>query len=88
MMEILIILSMPAMVALMLAVHAWAAPAQQVFAAMAVAFMGLTTVVTCSVHFVILTVSRRTEFAGQPWLASPSPHPLRGLSGADRANGS
>jgi len=70
MMEILIILSMPAMVALMIAVHAWAPPGTQVFAAMAIAFMALTTVVTCSVHFVILTVSHRTEFAGQPWLPS------------------
>jgi len=63
MMEILIILSMPAMVALMIAVHAWASPG-----AMAVVFMALTTVVTCSVHFVILTVSHRAEFAGQSWL--------------------
>ena len=70
MMEILIILSMPAMVALMVAVHAWATPARKVFAAMAVVFMALTTVVTCSVHFVILTVSHRAESAGQPWLMS------------------
>ena len=34
MMEILIILSMPAMVALMIAVHAWASPGTKVFAAM------------------------------------------------------
>ena len=32
--------------------------------------MALTTVVTCSVHFVILTVSHRAEFAGQSWLPS------------------
>ena len=70
MMETLIILTMPAMVALMIAVHAWAAPAQKVFAAMAVVFMALATVVTCSVHFVILTVSHRAEFAAQLWLPS------------------
>lgn len=70
MMEILIILSMPAMVALMIAVHAWATPEKKVFAALSVVFMSLTAVVTSSVHFVILTVSHRTEFAGQPWLVS------------------
>jgi hypothetical protein len=70
MMEILIILSMPAMVALMIAIHAWAPPGKEAFAALAVAFMALTTVVTCSVHFVILTVSHRSEFADQSWLPS------------------
>ena len=69
-MEILIILSMPAMVALMIAIHASATPGKKAFAALAVAFMALATVVTSSVHFVILTVSHRTEFADQSWLPS------------------
>lgn len=68
MMEILIIISMPAMVAMMIAIHAWAAPSRKVFAAVGVVFMALTTVVTSSVHFVILTVSHRAELLGQPWL--------------------
>lgn len=70
MMEILIILSMPAMVGLMIAVHASASPEEKVFGVLAVTFMGLVTVLTCSVHFVILTVSHRAEFAGQSWLPS------------------
>ena len=31
--------------------------------------MGLLAGVTCSVHFVILTLSRQAAFAGQPWLS-------------------
>jgi hypothetical protein len=58
------------MVGLMIAVHAWASPETKVFGVMAVVFMGLVTVLTCSVHFVILTVSHRDEFAGQAWLPS------------------
>jgi hypothetical protein len=68
MMEILIILMMPAMVGLMVAVHAWAAPETKVYGLLATVFMGLSTVVTCSVHFVILTVTHRAEFAGQSWV--------------------
>jgi hypothetical protein len=68
MMEVLIILTMPVMVALMVAVHAWAAPQTKVYSLLAVVFMALLTVVTCSVHFVILTVSHRAEFVGQSWL--------------------
>jgi hypothetical protein len=68
MMEVLIILSMPVMVALMVAVHAWAAPQTKVYGLLAVVFMGLSTVVTCSVHFVTLTVIHRAEFAGQSWV--------------------
>jgi len=68
MMEILIILTMPVMVALMVAVHAWAAPQTKVYGLLALMFMGLLTVVTCSVHFVILSVTHRAEFAEQSWV--------------------
>jgi len=66
--EVLIILMMPVMVALMVAVHAWAPPRAKAFSMVAVVFMGLLAGVTCSVHFVILTLSRQAAFAGQPWL--------------------
>ena len=33
-----------------------------------VIFMGLLAGVTCSLHFVILTLGRQPEFTGQPWL--------------------
>jgi hypothetical protein len=66
--EILIILMMPVMVALMVAIHAWASPETKVFSVMALVFMGLLAGLTCGVHFVILTVSRDAAFAGLPWL--------------------
>ena len=66
--EILIVLMMPVMVALMVALHAWASPATKAFSLMALVFMGLVAGLTCSLHFVILTVSRQTAFAGLSWL--------------------
>ena len=68
MMEILIILTMPVMVGLMVAVHAWATPQTKVYSLLALVFMGLLTGLTCSVHFVILTVTHQAEFVGQSWL--------------------
>jgi hypothetical protein len=59
---------MPAMIALMVAVHAWAPTRVKTFSLTAVVFMALLGGVTCSVHFVILTMSRQTAFAGQSWL--------------------
>jgi hypothetical protein len=66
--EILIILMMPAMVALMVAVHAWAPMGVKTLSLISVVFMGLLAGETCSLHFVILTLSRLPEFARQPWL--------------------
>jgi hypothetical protein len=66
--EILIILMMPLMVALMVAVHSWAPAEAKVFSLLALIFMSLLAGVTCSVHFVILTVSRQSAFAGFSWM--------------------
>ncbi len=66
--EVLIIFMMPVMVALMVAVHAWAPLHAKALSLISVVFMGLLAGVTCSLHFVILTVSRQPAFAGQPWL--------------------
>ena len=66
--EVLIIVMMPMMVALMVAVHAWAPSHAKPLTLIAVVFMGLLAGVTCSVHFVILTLSRQVAFAGQSWL--------------------
>jgi hypothetical protein len=66
--EVLIIVMMPVMVALMMAVHAWAPSHLKTLSLTAVVFMGLVAGVTCSVHFVILTLSRQAAFAGQSWL--------------------
>jgi hypothetical protein len=66
--EILIILLMPAMVALMIAVHAWSPPHVKALSLTSVVFMGVLAGETCGLHFVILTLSRQPDFAGQPWL--------------------
>ena len=66
--EILIIVLTPAMVALMVAIHAGAPARVKPLSLMAVLFMTLLAGVTCSVHFSILTLSRHAAFAGQSWL--------------------
>jgi hypothetical protein len=66
--EVLIIIMMPVMVALMVAVHAWAPVHAKALSLISLVFMGLLAGVTCSLHFVILTLSRQPEFTGQPWL--------------------
>jgi len=66
--EILIIALMPAMVAMMVAVYAWAPARQKTFGMLAVIFMGLLAGVTMSLHFVILCVSRQPAFEALPWL--------------------
>src|SRR5215208_1270045 len=66
--EVLIITMMPAMVALMVVVHAWAPMHAKTLSLTSLVFMGILAGLTCSVHFVILTLSRQPEFAGQPWL--------------------
>jgi hypothetical protein len=66
--EILIIVMMPAMVALMVAVHAWAPPHAKTLTLTSVVFMGLLAGMTSIVHFCILTLSRQPEFSGQSWV--------------------
>lgn len=66
--EVTIIVMMPAMVALMVAIHGWAPARAKPLSLTAAVFMGLLCVMTCSVHFLILTVSRHPAFAEQPWL--------------------
>jgi hypothetical protein len=66
--EVLILVMMPVMVGLMVAVHAWAPPHAKPLSLTAIVFIGALAAVTCSVHFVILTLSRQAAFAGQPWL--------------------
>jgi hypothetical protein len=66
--EILIILVMPAIVALIVAVHAWAPMQVKTLSLISLVFMSLLAGLTCSLHFVILTLSRQSEFTGQSWL--------------------
>src|SRR5215212_9700679 len=66
--EVLIIVLMPAMVALMVSVHAWAPMHAKTLTLTSVVFMGLLAGVTSIVHFCVLTLSRHPEFAGRSWL--------------------
>jgi hypothetical protein len=65
--EVLIIVMMPVIVVLMTAVHAWAPPDRKVLTLLALVFMALLAVVTCGLHFVVLTLSHKAAFQGQPW---------------------
>jgi hypothetical protein len=66
--EIMIIVMMPAMVALMVAVHAWVPTHAKTLTLTSVVFMGLLAGMTSIVHFCILTLSRQPEFSGQSWV--------------------
>jgi hypothetical protein len=59
---------MPVMVALIVAVHAWAPSHAKALSLTSVVFMSLLAGVTCSLHFMILTLSRQVAFAGQSWM--------------------
>jgi hypothetical protein len=65
--ELLIVVTAPLMVIVMIAVHAYASPETRMYSLTALAFMVIMAGITCSVHFVILTVSRQIEAAGFPW---------------------
>lgn len=62
--EVLILLLAPAMVALMAAVHAWAPLESRTFSLIALSFTVMLATITCSVHFSILTLSGQLGFAG------------------------
>ena len=66
-MEVLILLLMPLLVALMAAVHAWAPPEVRIYGHLALVFMALVAGLTSAIHFVLLTVGRHPAFAGLPW---------------------
>lgn len=63
MLEILILLLAPLMVMLAAAIYAWAPERSKVWGLLSLVFMSLMAVITCSVHFVILSVSRDTAMA-------------------------
>jgi len=66
--EVLIIVMMPAMVALMVAVHAWAPLDTKALTLTSLVFMSLLAGETFIVHFCILTLSHQAEFRAQSWL--------------------
>jgi hypothetical protein len=65
--EVLIIVIAPVMVGLTVALHARAEPHHKPFAIASTTFMAMCAVVTCSVHFSTLTLSRQPSFVGQDW---------------------
>lgn len=67
--ELLIVLMMPIMVTVMVVLHAYASPEARVYSMTALVMMIITAVITTSVHFVILTVSRHVEITGIPWIS-------------------
>jgi hypothetical protein len=66
-MEVLILAIVPVMVAFMVALHAWAPDECKPIALLGIAFMSMCAVVTCSVHFAILTLSRQPSVASAAW---------------------
>ena len=67
-MEVLIVVMAPLMVAVMVAVHTSAARAVKAYSLTALAFMIVCAGITSSVHFVVLTVGRQVEFTSVSWL--------------------
>lgn len=61
--EALILVLAPAMVALMAAVHAWSPQRHKGLSLAALSFTTMLAILTCSVHFVILTLSGQPGFA-------------------------
>ena len=66
-MEVLILAIAPAMVAFTVGLYAWATAERKSLALLSGVFMSMCAVVTCSVHFAVLTLSRQAAFAGPDW---------------------
>lgn len=66
-MEMLILAITPTMVAFTVGLHAVASAERKSFALLSVIFMSMCAVLTCSVHFTVLTLSRQPAFAAAEW---------------------
>lgn len=66
--EVTIILIMSFGIALLSVIHVWASDQTKVFSFIAVVFMSLVAVITCSVHFVVLTMSRQPVIGEAVWM--------------------
>lgn len=62
--EVLILIMMPVFVTLMAVIHVRASAAARLFTLIGLVFAGLLAGLTSSVHFVVLIVSRQSEFSG------------------------
>lgn len=66
-MEMLILLIAPLMLIVMAGVDSYASDETKIFSRIALIFMIIMTVITSSIHFVILTFSRLSSVADSPW---------------------
>lgn len=66
-MEVLILAIAPAMVVFTVGLHAWAPADRRSLTRLSVIFMSMCALVTCCVHFVVLTLSRQPAFATASW---------------------
>ena len=66
-MEILILAIAPGMVAFTVGLYAWASTEAKSLALLSVLFMSMCAVVTCCVHFAVLTLSRHPAYADPEW---------------------
>jgi hypothetical protein len=65
--ELLIVVMAPLVIIVMVAIYAYASSETKMYSLIALLFMAIMAVITCSVHFVILTVSQQIEAAGFSW---------------------
>lgn len=66
-MELLILVLAPVMVVFTTSLRAWVPPTGKSAAVLGIVFMAMCAVVTCSVHFVVLTLSRQPAFIETDW---------------------
>jgi len=69
-MELIILLIMPFLLICMTVIHMYAKPEDKVYSQIALIFMIILAVITSSVHFIILTVSRQMETTRFSWFFS------------------
>jgi hypothetical protein len=65
--ELLIIILGPLMVTTIGVVHMYASSQQKIYSLLALVFISIATLITCSLHFAILTLSRQPAFADLDW---------------------
>ena len=70
MMEWLILLSAPFMVGISACIHLLAPRSRRPFSLASLVFMAMAALVTCSVHFTILTLAHQPAIASLPWTSS------------------
>lgn len=65
--ELLIIILAPLMVIALAVVHIYASKQQKIYSLLALVFISIATSITCSLHFVTLTLSQQPAFANLDW---------------------